>query len=69
MNYKLFMYRNRKLYAIREVENAVTALNWFNIWREQIENEPYYYYAGHEYIILMYYKNKRIKTKKLKENT
>lgn len=65
MNYKLFMYRDRKLWAVREIETAETALDWYRVWIEELKTKPAYYTAGHVFFILLYYKNKRIKIKKI----
>lgn len=71
MNYKVLMYRDRKLCAIQEVKTAKSALFWYNIWISHLTVDGFksWYWINHdEYIIILYYKNKRIKTKKLTNN-
>ena len=53
MNYKVFMIRDKKLWAVQKVANAETALNWYKVWIEEIETKPAYYTAGHVYFILL----------------
>lgn len=61
MNYKLFMYRDRKLWAVREVKTAKAALDIYKVWTKEYP----YYTIGQVYFVLLYYKNKRIKIKKI----
>ena len=65
MNYKVFIIRDKKLWTIQKVANAETALNLYKVCIEEIETKSAYYTAGHVYFILLYYKNKRIKMKKI----
>ena len=69
MNYKVFMIRDKKLWAVQICANAETALDLYKVWIEEIETKPAYYTAGHIYFILLYYKNKRIKMKKINKRS
>ena len=65
MNYKIFIIRDKKLWTIQKVANAETALSCYKARIEEIETKTAYYTIGHVYFILLYYKNKRIKMKKI----
>lgn len=63
MNYKIIVYKDRKMYLINEsTHTAKDAFDYVNKVIKCIDDKPSFYTVGFKFTIMVYLNNKRIKT-------